>query len=124
MEGLKEELIPHISKLSQRSQDIIRLLYGLDDGKPRTLAAVGQLFGVTTERIRQLRDKAIRRLNEYSSYCKKPFLDYYKTYQKIGRIKKFIEITCDSCKGCSSPLNKSNSQCRLADIYKIIEGKI
>lgn len=52
-----------LSKLTQRQADVLRLRFGLDDGRPRTLEEVGVEFGVTRERIRQIQDKALRRLS-------------------------------------------------------------
>ena len=48
--------------LSPRERDVLRLRFGMDDGRQRTLEEVGQLFGVTRERIRQIEAKALRKL--------------------------------------------------------------
>ena len=48
--------------LSPRERDVLRLRFGMDDGRQRTLEEVGQLFGVTRERIRQIEFKALRKL--------------------------------------------------------------
>ena len=50
------------NKLTEREQKIIRLRYGIDDGKERTLAEVGDILGVTRERIRQLEIRILRKL--------------------------------------------------------------
>ena len=60
--GLKEQLLSILSSLTPREQKVIRLRYGLDDGRPRTLEEVGHLFKVTRERIRQIEAKALRKL--------------------------------------------------------------
>ena len=60
--GLKTQLLSIISSLTPREQKVIRLRYGLDDGRPRTLEEVGHLFEVTRERIRQIEAKALRKL--------------------------------------------------------------
>ena len=58
----KEALNKALSELSSREEQVIRLRYGLDDGKARTLEEVGKEFHVTRERIRQIEAKAIRKL--------------------------------------------------------------
>ncbi|MEB3245724.1 MAG: RNA polymerase sigma factor RpoD [Vampirovibrionales bacterium] len=61
-ELLREDLSEVLSGLSPRERDVLRLRFGLDDGRQRTLEEVGQLFGVTRERIRQIEAKALRKL--------------------------------------------------------------
>jgi len=61
-ELLREDLSEVLSSLSPRERDVLRLRFGLDDGRQRTLEEVGQLFGVTRERIRQIEAKALRKL--------------------------------------------------------------
>ncbi len=59
---LKNDLADVMATLSPRERDVLRLRFGIDDGKQRTLEEVGQLFGVTRERIRQIEAKALRKL--------------------------------------------------------------
>ena len=61
-ELLREDLHEVLGSLSPRERDVLRLRFGMDDGRQRTLEEVGQLFGVTRERIRQIEAKALRKL--------------------------------------------------------------
>lgn len=61
-EFLREDIIEVMAGLSARERDVLRLRFGLDDGRQRTLEEVGQLFAVTRERIRQIEAKALRKL--------------------------------------------------------------
>ena len=60
---LKEQLMDVLSTLTPREEKVIRLRFGLDAGRPRTLEEVGRDFGVTRERVRQIEAKAIRKLH-------------------------------------------------------------
>ena len=66
VEMLKEELKNVLSTLTEREEKVLRLRFGLDDGQCRTLEEVGQIFGVTRERIRQIEAKALRKLRHPS----------------------------------------------------------
>lgn len=59
---LREDLEGVLSTLSPRERDVLRLRYGLDDGRMKTLEEIGQIFNVTRERIRQIEAKALRKL--------------------------------------------------------------
>lgn len=66
VEMLKEELRGVLATLTEREEKVLRLRFGLDDGQCRTLEEVGQIFGVTRERIRQIEAKALRKLRHPS----------------------------------------------------------
>lgn len=73
---LKEQLINVLDSLTPREEKVLRLRYGIDDGKPRTLEEVGKEFNVTRERIRQIEAKALRKLRHPSrSKRLKDFID-------------------------------------------------
>jgi RNA polymerase primary sigma factor len=59
---LREDLESVLGTLSPRERDVLRLRYGLDDGRMKTLEEIGQIFNVTRERIRQIEAKALRKL--------------------------------------------------------------
>ncbi|MBR0447565.1 MAG: sigma-70 family RNA polymerase sigma factor, partial [Clostridia bacterium] len=73
---LKEQLEEVLQSLTEREAKVLRLRFGLDDGRPRTLEEVGKEFDVTRERIRQIEAKALRKLRHPSRSKKlKDFLD-------------------------------------------------
>lgn len=63
---LKEQLVEVLDTLTEREQKVLKLRFGLDDGKARTLEEVGKQFDVTRERIRQIEAKALRKLRHPS----------------------------------------------------------
>ncbi|WP_125588808.1 RNA polymerase sigma factor RpoD [Companilactobacillus jidongensis] len=65
-ELLKEQLENVLDTLTDREENVLRLRFGLDDGRTRTLEEVGKVFGVTRERIRQIEAKALRKLRHPS----------------------------------------------------------
>lgn len=75
-ELLKEQLEDVLDTLTDREENVLRLRFGLDDGRTRTLEEVGKVFGVTRERIRQIEAKALRKLRHPS---------------KSKRLKDFLE---------------------------------
>ncbi|HHY47152.1 MAG TPA: RNA polymerase sigma factor RpoD [Firmicutes bacterium] len=73
---LREQLEDVLDSLTPREERVLRLRFGLDDGRSRTLEEVGQVFGVTRERIRQIEAKALRKLRHPSRSKKlKDFLE-------------------------------------------------
>ncbi len=73
---LKEQLLQVLATLTPREEKVLRLRYGMDDGKMRTLEEVGKEFNVTRERIRQIEAKALRKMRHPTRYKPlKPFID-------------------------------------------------
>ncbi|MBQ9934527.1 MAG: RNA polymerase sigma factor RpoD [Lachnospiraceae bacterium] len=76
---LRETIQEVLETLTEREQKVLKLRFGIEDGRPRTLEEVGKEFEVTRERIRQIEAKALRRLRHPSRSRKlKDFLDEYK----------------------------------------------
>jgi RNA polymerase primary sigma factor len=73
---LKEQVKDLLGSLSEREQKILRLRFGLEDGKQHTLEEVGQEFSVTRERIRQIEAKALAKLKKHKDSRK--FMEYLK----------------------------------------------
>ena len=69
---LHEQLMDVLSTLTEREQKVLRLRFGLDDGRPRTLEEVGRQFNVTRERIRQIEAKALRKLRHPAVAVQQP----------------------------------------------------
>ena len=76
-ELLREDLAEVLSSKSPRERDVLRFRFGMDDGRQRTLEEVGQLFGVTRERIRQIEAKALRKLRHPN---------------RSRRLKEYVEV--------------------------------
>ncbi|MGQ9825796.1 MAG: sigma-70 family RNA polymerase sigma factor, partial [Desulfotomaculales bacterium] len=73
---LRDQLDEVLTTLTDREQNVLRRRFGLDDGRARTLEEVGQRFGVTRERIRQIEAKTLRKLRHPSRSKKlKDYLD-------------------------------------------------
>ena len=69
---LKEQLVEVLGTLTEREQKVLRLRFGLDDGRARTLEEVGKEFNVTRERIRQIEAKALRKLRHPGGMARHP----------------------------------------------------
>ncbi len=65
-ESLRKEIDRAISTLTQREADVVKLYFGLNGGHPMTLEEIGEKFDLTRERVRQIKEKAIRRLKQTS----------------------------------------------------------
>jgi RNA polymerase primary sigma factor len=70
----REELVLVLSLLTHRERSVLELRFGLEDGRPRTLEEVGQTFGVTRERIRQIEAKTLAKLVTYREV--QPLLEF------------------------------------------------
>ncbi len=62
---LREDIDKNLDKLPEREAEILTMHYGLDGNEPMTLEEIGKKYGVTRERIRQVKEKAIRRLKSF-----------------------------------------------------------
>ena len=71
---MKEQLEDVLNTLTPREKDVLRLRYGLEDGRERTLEEIGKSFGVTRERIRQIEAEALRKLRHPA--CSKKLKDF------------------------------------------------
>lgn len=65
-ESLQNEIERSLETLTQREADVIRLFFGLGNQQPMTLEEIGQTFGLTRERVRQIKEKGVRRLRHTS----------------------------------------------------------
>ena len=74
---LRNELLSSMEILTEREQMILKLRFGFDDGRPRTLEEVGKVYNVTRERIRQIEEKALRKLKHPSRKSK---LEAYRNF--------------------------------------------
>ena len=72
----REEIGLALDLLTHRERSVIELRFGLEDGRPRTLEEVGQTFGVTRERIRQIEAKTLAKL---------------KAYREVQRLHEFLD---------------------------------
>lgn len=64
IELLKEQMSEVLDTLNEREGEMIRLRYGLRDGRPRTLEELGQIYGISRERVRQIESRAMRKLRK------------------------------------------------------------
>jgi RNA polymerase primary sigma factor len=66
VDSLKQEIERSLKLLTERQQDVIRLFFGIDEDHPLSLEEIGERFGITRERVRQIKDKAITKLRSTS----------------------------------------------------------
>ena len=84
---LKEQLVEVLSTLTDREQKVLRLRFGLDDGRARTLEEVGKEFNVTRERIRQIEAKALRKLRHPSQISGRIMATYRSICVRRGKFR-------------------------------------
>ncbi|MGN6371238.1 MAG: sigma-70 family RNA polymerase sigma factor [Phycisphaerae bacterium] len=73
-----------LGKIDRREAEILKLRFGLDDGQPLTLKEIGEKVGLTRERVRQIENEALRKLNAYLSSDKLPMLQHLGTAEDEG----------------------------------------
>jgi RNA polymerase primary sigma factor len=73
--SLQQEIERSLSTLGEREADIVRFYFGLNGTRPHTLEEIGEVFGLTRERVRQIKEKAIKKLkNNYRNKLLKTYL--------------------------------------------------
>ena len=87
-----------LGHLSEREQDVVRLRFGLDDGKIRTLEEVGREFGVTQERVRQIESKTLAKLRRPdAAHLLRDYLEEDRVCPICGLVWPAGETRCSSC---------------------------
>ena len=119
---LKEQLSSVLDTLSPRESMVLKLRFGLEDGRARTLEEVGKEFDVTRERIRQIEAKALRKLRHPSRSKKlKDYLEYYQNTPKIiwecFILFTFVTSNFVKCRSCAKPSETFSILFQFADIF-------
>ena len=113
---------------SEREREIIRLRYGLHDTKPLSLKEIGELYGLSKERIRQLENSAIQKLRNFSNELRQNEKVYMKKYQELNSsdlINSEIENQNDfqtQITTTKTNSNKSIFEQRKKDLDKILKS--
>jgi RNA polymerase primary sigma factor len=102
---LREDLESVLGTLSPRERDVLRLRYGLDDGRMKTLEEIGQIFNVTRERIRQIEAKALRKLRHpnRNSILRNIFVRKVTPKVCLGCIRYRVTTRFETCWTASRP---------------------
>jgi RNA polymerase primary sigma factor len=110
---LRDDLENVINSLSPRERDVIRMRYGLDDGRIKTLEEIGQIFSVTRERVRQIEAKAIRKLRQpYRSSILRDYVLYSPNFNEKN-LNSNLNFSSNFTISNSAPILKNGANVKI-----------